>query len=525
MSDVDIVIGARDKASRVIDSVAGKVSGGLSGAFAAFKPVAIGAAGALAGVGAAAATAKIAFDSLMESAERINELAKTANAIGASVGELQALQKVIARIGGTDTDTVNDALKEMQLRIGEMASGIGSQEQLDIMQQLGLDPRALSTAAPIEQFTALQEAISGVGNAAERASIADKLFGGDAEKILPVFNADAEQVASTLDGMANSAATLSDQQAAAVEQMRAEVAQASQTFEAIGLQLAAELAPVITLIAEQLSAWGPPLLDIASTVIPQMIDGLAVAVGYVEEFGEAAIRLAQMDIAGFMAMDEFGTAAARNVAAIDEMRAEAERAAEAARQQREEARALPPAIKQGSEEESNKTNAAQKTLETLRRQLAVLNSSEEAVKRHEQLATASNEAERQKIALLQQQIFARKQEAEIQKQQEQAEKERDRQRQRRQEEMQRQAERQKQEMQKQAEERQRIDEAVAGVDTTVQATQGRLLTRGGRSQPLDKVRKATEETVAQLKMLRRENEQRQRMKPMGNMARELVLVR
>jgi hypothetical protein len=111
-----------------------------------------------------------------------------------------------------------------------------------------------------------------------------------------------------------------------------------------------------------------------------------------------------------------------------------------------------------------KQTAGEKTLENLERQLAVLLLGEEVVRRQEQLATATNDAERERIELLQDQIDLQQAMADEKRR-------------------------------KEAEEKTRAGQ-LANFQMGVTGTQSRLLTRGPTEKGIDRIAKATEKTVA-----------------------------
>jgi hypothetical protein len=103
---------------------------------------------------------------------------------------------------------------------------------------------------------------------------------------------------------------------------------------------------------------------------------------------------------------------------------------------------------------------------------------EDAIRRQEELAMATNDVERDRIAILQQQIAAQEKQKDLIEAQKQAEEQAAKDRQKM--------------MEEQAKERERIQGAIASADFGVQATQGRLLTRGASDQMPERIAKNTE---------------------------------
>lgn len=138
--------------------------------------------------------------------------------------------------------------------------------------------------------------------------------------------------------------------------------------------------------------------------------------------------------------------------------------------------------------EQERAAAVEKTVQELERKLAVEQQGEEAIKRQEQLALATNDIERERIRLLQEQIAAQQEQnaavEQLKKIEEEAAKAREK------------------EQQDRLKEQERQRQAIANVPTSITGTQSRLLTRGNADRGMDKVAKNTEKTVAKLEEVR-----------------------
>ena len=538
--DVTLIIGAQDKATAVVDKVAGKV-GSFGASFKALGPIAVGVGTAVAGAAAAFGTLSVGIDLVAASAEKITAVTKAAQGIGSSVSDLQALQVAVSSLTGGEPDELVDALKEMQLRLGEMASGIGSEDQINVMKKLGLDPATLAAMSPVDQFKQIRDAISELQNVSERAVVGDLLFGGDSVRLLPAFLADVEKFDETLRRAASSGAVLSEQQAAGVEGMNRELAAAQANFDAIVMQATAALAPAIEVVAGYINDWLPPLLEVSQEILPHVVDALVMATGYAVDFGRAMIAASNFDVTGTIdAINKIGSTSEKLLNDINAARERSAKAAKEAADQRENRSGVSLRIGEDKNAvasaaaaeaaEKAKAEAARRTVEQLERQLAVAQFGEDAVKRQEELALARNDAERQRIGILQSQIdkqeafnkaaeeAAKKQEKardDAAKAQEQARAEAKRAAEdtianlERQVKVQRFGEdavRKQEELAtaRNAEEREKIRRLQAQVAIgdlsnlgggSVQATQGRLLTRGSIDRTPDRIAKATELTA------------------------------
>lgn len=479
MSDVNISIGATDKASRVINSVANKLgSGGLMGAVKGLGPVAVGVGAALAGATAAVLAFKKSFDVLMESAAAIDTLAKTAKGLGESATDLLAFQFAMGEFTGASPEKAADGLRKLQRAIGDAVGGGNA----DAFERLGINIASISTQEPVDQFKTLQRALSQVENASERASIAQKLLGRGAADLAPALLVNADAFEASIDAANRLSADLSGGGAEGIEAMNDAINRVKTGFQGVIDQIAVALAPVIESIATELASWLPPILDLAKMVLPAMIDELINIVGYAKEIATIFYQLQTFNFSGAMdTMESLGSTSEKWLKTVDEARQRARKAAEEAERQRAADRAATPETTEDPALKS-KQDAAKKTIEQLERQLKVAQQGEEVVKRKEQLAMATNDTERERIQLLQQQIDAQEKQNQLVEDQKRAEEEA--------------AAKRQQEAERRAQELQKMRDAIANFDPGVGATEGRLLTRGPSDRVPDKILKATEKSVA-----------------------------
>jgi hypothetical protein len=166
-------------------------------------------------------------------------------------------------------------------------------------------------------------------------------------------------------------------------------------------------------------------------------------------------------------------------------------AAAKARDDAEEAKAIAAATaaieKESLGSEEAKVSEGEKLIAQLERKLAIEQQGAEAVEKQEQLATAANDAERERIASLQAQLDLHEQITAEFNERVEAEKKRT-------EEQQKAAEEQQA---KQAE----LVKQIAGVPTSVSATQSRLQTRGPAQNSMEKIAKLAQEQLAVLQKI------------------------
>jgi len=203
-----------------------------------------GAAAAVAAAGAAAAIIKSQLDS-------IDALAKTSDKLGIAVEDLQAL-RFAAEQSGVSAGSLDTALQFMTRGLSEAAKGAG--EAKKVITELGLDAQKLGKMTPDQQMRILADAMQGVENQSDRVRMAFSLFGRSGTDLVNMlkngsaglddFSQQAKELGLTLDRDAAAGVEAAND---AINRMRTAMTGAAQ-------QITAELAPVITEIADSFVA-------------------------------------------------------------------------------------------------------------------------------------------------------------------------------------------------------------------------------------------------------------------------------
>ena len=135
---------------------------------------------------AAAAAAFFAFKKvgamLQETAQRIDDLAKRARALGAEVNQVAQLTFASALAGG-DEQRFFSTMGRLMLNLGQASATTKT-----ALSTLGLSVEELANMSPIDAFLALQDALAGVENQAERMGIIALIAGGRMENMIPLMN-------------------------------------------------------------------------------------------------------------------------------------------------------------------------------------------------------------------------------------------------------------------------------------------------------------------------------------------------
>ena len=200
MADLDIVLAVQDQTAKGVQSASrrlGKVGGqrGPLGAITKRAGLAVAAIGGIAGVAVAAGVALV--DHMAEGAR---QLLNVSEATGVSTDALQAWGLAAERSGGSAED-IQDAVREMSLRLGEAAE-LGSGPAVDALDAIGISLSDLQALAPEQQFDLLRDSLSSIEDPARRVFLAEELLGSSTENLAGIIAA----TPADFDAMAQAAA-------------------------------------------------------------------------------------------------------------------------------------------------------------------------------------------------------------------------------------------------------------------------------------------------------------------------------
>lgn len=488
-NDVNIVIGAEDQASRVLDAVGKKLEKISNDNIANIAKTAASFF--------AFSTAKEWFadfaTNVIEAANRIDALTDIANGLGESAGDLRQFQFAMEEAGNVSAEGTISALQKMQRIVGSIASG-GDQAGAEVFKKLGLDAQQLSLSGPINQFMQVKAAIAGISNDSERAATAQQLLGKSAADLLPAILSSQEAFQESLMFAEKIGFAITEAEAVGVANMNDALGRTSAMFDAIYGQLAVEIAPLITILAEDTQNWLKPLTEAESTTIPSLVEQLARLKGQLEfivpdNFGQFFERMNPLNTLN--TLDEIERAGERAVSAFYAMRTANEAMVESKREQlaidqkaKQAAEDLAKVEKQKQLDLEKSTELYDRQLASLNKQLLVARFGAEFVQRQEELAAARDIAERDYLESLQQQIIEQQKLNEIKKQFDEEEKKR--------------AADEKRRQDKAIEEQEAKQQAMRGNPQELQATESRVLTRGPVNKAMDEIAASSREAAKRL---------------------------
>jgi hypothetical protein len=464
--DIEIVIGADDRASKVIDSVSNRVGMFGSSVVSSLGP----AAAALGGMAAAYATLNAIVSGVSSSSQRIDELADTAKGLGESVSNVELFQQTMERLGNVSPEKSIDALQKIQKLVGSISTGENA-AGAELFEKLELDASKLRLDGPLEQFKAIQQAIAAIENPSERAAVAQQLLGKSAAQLLPALVESSDEFRKIEQRIAAITYKLSAAEVDGIGGMNDAIGEAGLALQSIYDQLAAELAPVIETIALEIVDWYLESKPFINESIPALVEGMALAAGFAYDFARFWADVATINVRDIADMMGGDSTAMRWVDDAAIRRRSRELDALLAQKAELEKPASVGIDESGSSADKvaeQKANASDKVIEQLMRQLSVLEHGEDVVRKMEQLMTATTDAERADIELLQGRIAEEQARIEAEKEAKKKEDERVKQ--------------EEAERKKQDDEILRKAQALAEPPPTLQAKESRLLTRGDTGQ-------------------------------------------
>lgn len=295
-----------DSLGKVLDGVkalpgpAGKAVSGFQGmaasaagfvmSFGPLIPIILATAAAVTVVVGTFSLMKTTVNTVIDEINRLGPSIDKATALGESVGNIQALTFALEGIAGMSEGQVQSSLMNLQKNIGNAAArGGAAAEQFT---KMGLSLKELSGKSATEQFKEVAAAMAKVENHAERASLAQKMFGGQGKAILAALEAEGDAIEKNEALARKLGITITDSQAAAIDNAGDAMAALGKVTEGWIMQLTAEAAPVIQAITDWIFEWVPKaggfsyimrsVVDTAVEFLGYMLDAAKIAQGIFE---------------------------------------------------------------------------------------------------------------------------------------------------------------------------------------------------------------------------------------------------
>lgn len=217
-----------------------------------------------------------------------DNVAKTADKLGIGVEELQELRYAAER-SGVATSAFDSSLEKMTKNIGLALEGTGAQK--DALDALGLSADDLATMLPEEALGLIADRMQGVATQAEKAAIANDIFGRSGIGMLNMLRDGSKGLRDLREDARQTGYVLSEQAARDAEVFQDTLLDTQLIMKGLKNTVGAELMPVVTksmrrvgdaLVGnrEQVKVWAASFADGVERALP-VIGDVAIGIGNV----------------------------------------------------------------------------------------------------------------------------------------------------------------------------------------------------------------------------------------------------
>lgn len=235
--------------------------------------VALGAAA----LGATAALTKRQMDA-------IDATAKLSDRLNITTESLIAYQRA-GDLAGVSNEVLSKSLEKLTRNIGEAASG--DKMAADMFKRLGLNAKELATLDAGDALKKVADGMNALPNAAERMASAMDVFGRGGGVMVNFLAGGSSALAEAEKQAAKFGLSLSRIDAAQVEEANDALTDVKNVFGGIFTQLAPQVAPVITDIANRFIAWATAGEGVGAKVggaIDLIAEKIGVAADFLQRF-------------------------------------------------------------------------------------------------------------------------------------------------------------------------------------------------------------------------------------------------
>ncbi len=170
---------------------------------------------------------------ISEGTEKISQLEEASKRIGVGVGPLQELQYA-AKQSGVGIESINKALLFMEKNLGN-----GTKSTVEALGKLNLNMADLKAMSPDKMFLTISEAIKGLKDPTDQASVAAALFGRGGIQLLSLMKRNVTELTEEFKTFGGE---LTGKQTEGVKAYAESVNKLSAIWEAFKLQLTAAVA-------------------------------------------------------------------------------------------------------------------------------------------------------------------------------------------------------------------------------------------------------------------------------------------
>ena len=217
-----------------------------------------------------------------------DDVAKTADKLGIGIEELQELRYAAER-SGVATSAFDTSLEKMTRNIGLAMEGTGAQK--DALDALGLSAANLATMSPEEALGLIADRLQGVETQAEKAAIANDIFGRSGIGMLNMLRDGSQGLVQLREDARRTGYVLSEEAARDAEVFQDTLLDTQLVMKGLKNTVGAELMPVVTqamrrvgdtLVGnrEEVQRWAAGFADGVERALP-LIGEVVVGIGQV----------------------------------------------------------------------------------------------------------------------------------------------------------------------------------------------------------------------------------------------------
>jgi hypothetical protein len=240
---------------------------------------------AFAGIAAGAAAAAITIAGVRREMQNIDDTLDVAHKLGQTFAEVVLTRRSLGETSGLGDTEIDASMTKLQLNLAEAASGSG--KLYDTLTRVGVDAGQLLQMGPVEQMRVLSQVTQGMQNPTDQLTIAYELFGKQGAALV----ASLREGPGHMEEMAKHAAavglTLSDAQAEQVGAANDAWTKVTDIATGAFRQIAAEVAPVLTTIFENIEGLAGPIQG-WHVLLPTIVDNTVQWSGFIYDAAELA---------------------------------------------------------------------------------------------------------------------------------------------------------------------------------------------------------------------------------------------
>ena len=224
------------KAGDKVDDLKKKWDGGTKQITGGLKKVGTG-------VGVLAGGAALLFKSADGFAKTTDEIDKMSQKLGLSTDAYQKWDYVL-QISGTEINNMSTGLKTLTNKFDDAVNG--SDTAVETFEKLGLSMDEISGLSREDLFAKVITAFQGMEDSAERAALANDLFGKSGQELAPLFNTTAEETQALMTQIEELGGVMSEDTVKAGAQFEDSMTALDAAFKGAGASLFEQLIPALT---------------------------------------------------------------------------------------------------------------------------------------------------------------------------------------------------------------------------------------------------------------------------------------